>query len=196
MLVYSVGNCSALPPDAQKFVLQSFILSHCCRWLWFIFGIICLFPFRVQTPISSTSPRTPCPVGSTSLWPPMTPFPCPQRLTLLTHPQWASNLLSCCAQRPKALLDCCVAASASPPSLSTWRPPQRCRRSRGTCPTPSYQAARTTITSTILLHLKAWSSTTTAPPHSEGGGAAICTVSHMFPTYLTSLPPPKPPLSF
>lgn len=104
--------------------------------------------FRVQTRISSTNPRTPCPAGSTSLWPPTTPCPCRRSQTQNIDPQWTSCLLNCCAQGPKSLLDCYAAASASPPSLNTWRPPQGRRRSRGTSQTPSCRAARTAVTTT------------------------------------------------
>lgn len=107
-------------------------------------GLIPLSLFRVQTLTSSTNPRTPCPAGSISLWPLMTPCPCRRRLTHHIFPLWTSPLLNC--QGPKRLLDCYVVASASPPCLSTWRPPQRCRRSRGMFLTRSCQAARTPIT--------------------------------------------------
>lgn len=100
---------------------------------------VCLF--RVQTLTSSTNPRTRCPAGSISLWPLMTPCPCRRMPTHHVCPLWTSPLLKC--QGPKSLLDCDAAVSASPPSPSTWRPPQRCRRSRGMFLTLSCQAART-----------------------------------------------------
>ncbi len=71
----------------------------------------------------------------------MTPCPCRLRPTHLSCPLWTSPLLSCLW--PWSLLDCYVAASVSPPSLNTWKHPQRCRRSRGMFLTPSCQAAKT-----------------------------------------------------
>lgn len=71
----------------------------------------------------------------------MTRCPCCRRPSLHICPLWTSSLLN--FQWPKSFPDCYVSASASPPSLSTWRPPQRCRRSTGMSPTLSYQAART-----------------------------------------------------
>lgn len=82
----------------------------------------------------------------------MTPCPCLQRLTRHVCPRLTSAPLSC--WRPRSPLDCSVAASASPPSPSTWRPPQRCRTSRGMFLTPSYPAARTPITDAAPLPLK------------------------------------------
>lgn len=80
-------------------------------------------------------------MGFTSLWPPTTLCLCHRRPTHHSYTTWPPPLLNC--QGSKSLPDCYVAASASLPSLSTWRPPQRCRRSRGTCPIPCCQAART-----------------------------------------------------
>lgn len=96
--------------------------------------------FRVQTLTSNTNPRTPSPAGSISPWPPMTPCPCRRRPTRRICPVRASALLK--RQRPESLLDCSATASASPPSLSTWRAPQRCRISRGMFLTLSCQAAK------------------------------------------------------
>lgn len=106
--------------------------------------LILLSLYRVQTLTSSTNLRTPCPAGSTSLWSLMTACPCHQRSTCHIDPLWTSPILNC--QGPKSLLGCYVAVSVSPPSLRTWRPPQRCRRSRGMSLTLSCQAARTPIT--------------------------------------------------
>lgn len=105
----------------------------------------------------------------------MKPCPCRRRPTHHICPQWTSPLLTC--QGPKSLLDCYVAASASPPSLSTLRPPQRCRRSRGMSLTLSCPAARTPATKT-----------TQKPGPLDG--TAICSPRSCFP-----LPPLKPPLS-
>lgn len=123
-------------------------------------ALVLLSLSRVQNLTSSTNPRTPCPAESTSLWPLMTLCLCPQRPTHHIYPVLTSPL-NC--QGSRSLLGCYVAASASPPSLSTWRPPQRCRRSRGTSPIPCYQAARTPNT-TNTQKPGPWDRTTKCPP--------------------------------
>lgn len=108
-------------------------------------GLILFSRSRVQTRTSTLSLGTLCPAGSISLWPLMTRCPCRQRLSPHTCPLWKSPFLN--FQEPRSFLDCYVSASASPPSLSTWRPPERRRRSRGTSLTLGCRGARTANTS-------------------------------------------------
>lgn len=104
----------------------------------------------------------------------MTPCPCHQRQTDHIYPLSTSLLLRSSALETKSLRDFCAAPSASPLSRSTWRCPQKCRRSRGMCLILSCRAARRAITPYSLV---------------------LWTVQPYFPHIGTSFPF-KPPLLF
>lgn len=95
---------------------------------------------RVQILTLSTNLETPSPAASISPWRQTTP--CHQRPTRRDCSLLISPVLTSCPPTPTKPPGSSAAASASPRSPNTWRPPQRCRRSRDTSLTRFCQEPR------------------------------------------------------